>query len=129
MYMTATAVVGAAIAVITVWWSYGVASAAPAPDVFGQKYSDASSTLQNAGFTAEVGSIVGDLVPHSDCIVTGQALDSLPSVGSKKYLNTAKKVRLTLNCNRLQATANSPGMSAGNPESQRLQDAANSVKK
>jgi hypothetical protein len=101
----------------------GIAGASPPPDVSGKKYSDAVTALKTAGFNAEVGNTIGDQLAQGDCIVTGEAMDSLPSIGTKKYANSAKNVRLTLYCNALQASPGHSGMSAANPDAKRLQSA------
>jgi beta-lactam-binding protein with PASTA domain len=91
----------------------GVAHAAT-PSVVGQKYSDASSALSSAGYTATIGASFGDTLAQSDCIVTSQRTKSTPQKGSHPTNGT--KVVVSLNCNATLASAVSPGNSAASPQ-------------
>jgi beta-lactam-binding protein with PASTA domain len=91
----------------------GVAHAA-APAVVGQKYSDASSALSNAGYTPTIGASFGATLAQGDCIVTSQRTKSTPQRGS--HLTTGTTVVVSLNCNATLASAASPGNSAASPE-------------
>jgi hypothetical protein len=91
----------------------GVAHAAT-PAVVGQKYSDASSALSDAGFTPTIGSSFGATLSQGDCVVTSQRTKSTPQSGS--HPTTGTTVVLSLNCNATLASAVSPGNSAASPE-------------
>ena len=91
----------------------GVANAG-APTVVGQKYSDASSALSSASYTAKVGSRFGDGASQDDCVVTSQRTESKPQNGNDSTTGTT--VVLSLNCNPQEASATKAGYSAGSPE-------------
>ncbi|MGV0745640.1 hypothetical protein [Mycolicibacterium sp. XJ870] len=101
----------------------GLAGAAP-PDVVGETYADAASTLEEADLTPKVIATVGGRLPQDECIVT--------SVSDHKYLRPATddtiyeyswdEVWLSLNCNGSHATANSPGASVASPEGREAAD-------
>src|SRR6185312_10342443 len=61
---------GAAAFACAIWLGCGAATASPS--VTGKSYSDASSALQQAGFTPIVASVVGDKLSQKDCIVVAQ---------------------------------------------------------
>src|SRR3954469_3857116 len=87
---------------------------AGAPGIVGKKYSDASSALKDAGFTAKVGPVFGDAMSQDDCVVTTQRTESTPQNGSSSTAGTT--VLLSLNCNSALASAVTPGNSAASPE-------------
>jgi beta-lactam-binding protein with PASTA domain len=87
---------------------------AGAPSVVGQKYSDASSALSSAKFTAKIGTRFGEGVSQGDCVVTSQRTESTPQNGSHSTSGTT--VVLSLNCDPQEASATKAGYSAGSPE-------------
>ena len=87
---------------------------AGAPSVVGQKYSDASSALSSASFTAVIGTKFGHGVSQGDCVVTFQRTESVPQSGNHSTSGT--KVVLALNCDPQEASATKAGYSAGSPE-------------
>jgi hypothetical protein len=91
-----------------------VAWASVAPNVVGQKYSDATSALGDAGFKPIVSTTVGDHLQRSDCMVTNQVQRTVqpPQNSSGSATN---EVLLSLNCEAAVASAGSPGNSAGSP--------------
>lgn len=91
---------------------FAAATATAAPDVVGQKYSDASSAISDSGSSAKVASVVGDALSQDDCIVT-RAWDA-PFV--RDGAHASGEVMVALNCNGDHATANHPGASVGSPE-------------
>jgi hypothetical protein len=99
------------------------ASAASAPDVIGQKYSDASSALSTAGFDPVVSTTVGDRKKWPDCLVSfAQQRDLQPppnSGGSAQH-----QVLVSLNCDAGVASGKTPGYSAQSPEAQNIAKAA-----
>ena len=103
----------AAAASTAILLSTAVASAG-APNVVGQKYSDANSALSSAKFTAVIGSKFGHGVSQGDCVVTFQRTESVPQSGNHSTSGT--KVVLALNCDPQEASATKAGYSAGSPE-------------
>jgi hypothetical protein len=101
-----------------------IASASSAPDVSGQKYSDASATLTNAGLEAVVSTTVGDRKAWPDCLVTfSQQRDVKPPPNSKAALK--HRVLVALNCNAAVASPKAPGYSAASSEGKAIAAAAN----
>ena len=92
----------------------GVAKAAGAPSVVGQKYSDASQAISSAGDTVKVGTRFGHGVSQSDCVVIAQTTKSLPQRGSHPTAGTV--VVVSLNCDPHVASATNPGYSAASPQ-------------
>lgn len=93
----------------------GVAAAAASPNVVGQKYSDATGTLNGAGYKPVVQSTVGDHNNWSDCIVTRQqdrTVQPPPNTGG----SATNETMLSLNCDAPVASAKAPGNSAASPE-------------
>lgn len=92
----------------------GAAWASVPPNVVGQKYSDATGTLSNAGFKPIVSTTVGDHLQRPDCMVTNQVQRTVqpPQNSSGSATN---EVLLSLNCESAVASAGSPGNSAGSP--------------
>ena len=104
----------AALAALAISGS-GVASASSSPDVTGQKYSDAQTTLSSAGFKPVVVSTVGDQKAWSDCIVTRtQQRTVQPPENSSG--SATKEMLVSLNCDAGIASATTPGNSAASPE-------------
>ncbi|KKW62165.1 MULTISPECIES: hypothetical protein [Mycolicibacterium] len=99
-----TAAVGGAVLM-------GADVASAAPDVVGQKYSDAASAIKDSGGTAVVASRVGDRLSESDCIVTNAWEASFVRDGSAD----GGEVMVSLNCNGDYATATDPGASVQHP--------------
>jgi hypothetical protein len=100
------------------------AAASAVPDVAGKKYSDAATTLTDAGFQPVVSTTVGDRKAWPDCLVTfAQKRDvSAPPNSTGKVTH---KVLVSLNCDAAVASAKSPGYSAASQEA-RAQAAAQS---
>jgi hypothetical protein len=100
-------------------FSTGVAGAQGSPSVSGKKFSEASATLQGAGYTVKVSTMVGDRLPQSDCVVTGQSDSAPPAFGPSQFNAVKGKiVVLSLNCNAAVASATDAGDSAASPEGQ-----------
>jgi hypothetical protein len=96
-----------------------VAHAGGPPDVTGKKYGDASSALQNSGFSPVVSTTVGDRVGWSDCLVTFvQAHDAAPPPNS--HGSVTHQALVSLNCEATVASATKPGYSAQSPEGRNL---------
>ncbi len=92
----------------------GVANAAGAPNVVGQKYSDASSAISSAGDKVTVGTRFGQGANLSDCVVIAQETRSKPQQGSHPTAGTV--VVVSLNCDPHVASATNPGYSAASPQ-------------
>ncbi len=108
-----TVLFGAAAAVAaTISVGAGVASAAP--DVVGQTYRDAKSTIQAEGSAVIIATRTGGQAETDKCIVTN-AWDK-PSVNQPRHAPGPDTVWVALNCNAAVASAGSPGNSAGSPE-------------
>jgi hypothetical protein len=100
-----------------------VAAANSSPDVSGQKYSDAASTLGNAGFEPVVSTTVGDRKAWPDCLVTfSQQRDVQSPPNSNGTVN--HQVLVSLNCDAAPASSQAPGYSAGGPEGRAIAEAA-----
>ena len=93
----------------------GVADAAGSPNVVGQKYGDASGTLNGAGYKPVVQSTVGDKTSWPECIVTRQQDRSVPPPPNSGGSATNQTL-LALNCDAPVASAKEPGNSAASPE-------------
>ncbi|WP_396939583.1 hypothetical protein [Mycolicibacterium sp.] len=78
------------------------------PDVVGQTFGEASSTLQSAGYTPIVVNKFGGRTDQPDCTVTRQ--QDRPSVDGG-----GQQTELTLNCNYPVAAPGMPGNSAASP--------------
>ncbi|MUL64154.1 hypothetical protein BOO86_06730 [Mycobacterium sp. CBMA 234] len=95
--------------------SSGVAAAGGAPNVVGQKYSNARSALANAGFKPLVSTTVGDQFQWPDCIVTNQVARTVhPPANSGG--SGSNEVLVSLNCEASFASAGKPGNSLGSPQ-------------
>jgi hypothetical protein len=109
--VSAAAAAGAAAAMA----GSGVAVAGSAPNVTGQKYSDAQSAISSAGFKAVVDTTVGDQKAWPDCVVTRtQQRTVQPPANSSGSATT--QMLVSLNCDAGVATATTPGYSAASPE-------------
>jgi hypothetical protein len=97
--------------------AFGSGVAGGSPSVSGKKFSEASATLQGAGYTVKVGTVVGDQLSQSDCVVTGQSDSGTPAFGPSQFSAVkGKTVLLSLNCNATVASATDAGNSAASPE-------------
>jgi hypothetical protein len=103
----------AALAVLAISGS-GVAAAAGA-DVTGQKYSDAESALNTAGFRPVVVSTVGDQKAWPDCVVTRTQQRKVAPPENSGGSET-NEMLVSLNCDAPIASATAPGNSAASPE-------------
>jgi hypothetical protein len=100
-----------ATAVSMAFFGTGIAAA---DDYAGQKYSDASSAISDAGKKAVIASRAGDTLSDDDCIVTHS--QSAPWLKGDDLSTVSDTVLVYLNCNATVATAKDPGNSAGSPE-------------
>lgn len=87
----------------------GIASAAP--DVVGDKYSDAEAAISDSGGSAVIASRFGDKLDEGDCIVTNAFDASFLRNGE----DDGGQVNLVLNCSGAYATATNPGSSVASP--------------
>ncbi|UUO02937.1 hypothetical protein M4D79_06855 [Mycolicibacterium novocastrense] len=92
----------------------GVATASPS--VWGKTFAEASTELNNAGYTAVVATQLGDKLPQPECLVTSQRDASTPFASP----NAKRQVYLSLNCYPEPASESSAGYSAANPNSEWL---------
>jgi hypothetical protein len=103
----------------------GVAQAS-APNVVGQKYSDAQTAISNAGLTPVVSTTVGDQKAWPDCVVTNTVQRTVPppenSAGS-----ATQQLLVSLNCDAGEANAKTPGFSAASPEGKAAKAAADAA--
>jgi hypothetical protein len=90
---------------------FGAGTAAAAPDVVGDTYSDAEEAIQNSGGSAVVASRFGDKLDQGDCIVTNAWDASFLRIDS----SASGEVAVALNCNGAFATATNPGTSVQHP--------------
>jgi hypothetical protein len=112
-------ILAAAAGAAMILFSTGVACAQGSPSVSGKKFSEASATLQGAGYTVKVSAVVGDRLPQTDCVVTGQSDSAPPAFGPSQFnAGKDKTVLLSLNCNAAVASATDAGNSAASPEGQ-----------
>lgn len=95
-----------------------VAQAASSPNVVGQKYSDASAALSEAGFSPVVSSTVGSTLQRPECIVTHQQDRTVQPPPNSQWNGGAvvEQTLVTLNCNALVAAPGTPGNSLASPE-------------
>ena len=89
----------------------GVAHAAP--DVVGQKYSDAVSAIEDGGGTAHVAVSVGSRLPRDECIVTNAwtVRQLVPQTSDTYYEYREDVTQVALNCEGDHATETHPGAS------------------
>lgn len=90
---------------------FGTGTAAAAPDVVGQTYSDAQTAIEDDGGTAHVASRFGDKLDEGDCVVTNAFDASFLRDG----VDDGGQVNVVLNCSGAYATATNPGTSVQNP--------------
>lgn len=90
---------------------FGAGSASAAPDVVGDKYSDAQEAIQESGGSAVVASRFGDKLDEGDCIVTNAWDASFLRIAS----SDDSQVNVALNCSGAYATATNPGTSVQHP--------------
>lgn len=105
-------VLGAAVVPVSMV-SAGVASA-DGDSYAGQKYSDASSALSDAGLKGVIATREGDSLSDDDCIVTHS--QKAPWIKGDDFSPVTDTVLLFLDCSAAVATATTPGNSAASPE-------------
>lgn len=93
----------------------GIATAQASPNVIGQKYSDASSSLSSAGYAPVVSVTVGDRLHWPDCVVVRQQ-DRTAQPPANSGGSGMKQTLVSLNCDAAVASAVEPGNSLGSPE-------------
>lgn len=106
----------------------GVAQAASAPDVVGQKYSDAESAISGAGLKAVVSTTVGDQKAWPDCLVTNTVARTVPAPENSGGSAT-NQLLVSLNCDDGEASSKTPGFSAASPEGKAAKAAADAAAK
>ena len=102
---------------------FGAGIAGAAPDVVGDTYSDASSTIEQSGGRAIVATRTGSGADTGDCIVTNAWDASFVREGA----SSSGEVMVALNCNGDVASAGKAGNSAASPagrEAKTAQDEA-----
>jgi hypothetical protein len=102
--------------------SIGAGVAAAAPDVAGQTYRDAKSTIQGQGAAVVIATRTGGSADIDKCIVTN-AWDK-PSVSQPRQAPGPDEVWVALNCNAAIAGPGSPGNSAASQEGRQALRAA-----
>lgn len=102
----------------------GAGTAAAAPDVVGQKYSDALTAIEDGGGTSKVAVTVGSKLSQDDCIVTN-AWDApfMRDIGGE-FGHADSEVMVALNCDGDHATATNPGASVASPLGREAKSAA-----
>lgn len=108
-----TVLFGAAISVAATI-SIGAGVAAAAPDVTGQTYRDAKSTIQEQGAAVVIATRTGGSPDVDKCIVTN-AWDK-PSVTQPRQAKGPDEVWVALSCNAAIAAPGAPGNSAASQE-------------
>ena len=103
----------------------GVAQANSAPNVVGQKYSDATAAISGAGMTPVVSTTFGDHNAKDDCMVVNQVSRTVPPPEDSSGSAT-NQVLVSLNCDSGEASAKTPGFSAESPEGRAAAAAASS---
>ncbi|SEH63313.1 hypothetical protein SAMN04489835_2273 [Mycolicibacterium rutilum] len=102
--------IGAVAAAASAMVLFGSATAAAAPDVVGQPYSDAVDAIEQGGGTAVVAARVGDKLDQGDCVVVNAWDSSFLRISESR-----SQVSLALNCAGEYATATNPGASVASP--------------
>jgi hypothetical protein len=102
-------------AAATVLLGAGVAHAGGAPDVVGQKYSDAQTAITGAGLTPVISTVVGDRLSQADCQVVNTVPRTVPAPENSSGSPTSQLL-VSLNCNAAVASATQPGFSAASPQ-------------
>ncbi|MBS1694390.1 MAG: hypothetical protein JST91_19415 [Actinobacteria bacterium] len=90
------------------------AGVASADSYAGQKYSDVTSALGDAGLTGVIATREGDSLSNDDCIVTHS--QQAPWIKGDDFSPVTDTVLLYLDCSAAVATASTPGNSAASPE-------------
>jgi hypothetical protein len=90
---------------------FGAGTAAAAPDVVGDTYSDAQEAIESGGGSAVIASRFGDKLDEGDCIVTNAWDASFLRIDS----SASNEVAVALNCNGAYASATNPGTSVQHP--------------
>ena len=90
---------------------FGAGTAAAAPDVVGQTYSDAKEAIEQNGGSAVVASRVGDQLEEGDCIVVNAWDASFLRIDA----SDESQIQVALNCAGGYATATDPGASVASP--------------
>jgi hypothetical protein len=103
-----------------------VAGASSSPNVVGQKYGDASSTLNAAGYKPVVSTTVGDQLAWSNCIVTNQR-DRKAAPPPNSGGSPSNQTLVSLNCDAPVASATAPGNSLASPQGRAAAAAAASA--
>ncbi|MFV8049299.1 hypothetical protein [Mycobacterium sp. 48b] len=95
----------------------GAGAAQAAPDVVGQTYSDAVTTIEDGGGTAHVAVTVGSRLPRDECIVTSAwtVRQLVPQTSDTYYEYKEDVTQVALNCDGDHATETHPGASIGSP--------------
>jgi hypothetical protein len=103
----------------------GVAQASSAPNVVGQKYSDATAAISGAGMTPVISTTFGDRSARDDCLVVNQ-VSRTEAAPENSGGSPTDQVLVSLNCDSGEASAKTPGFSAGSPEGKAAAAAASS---
>lgn len=103
---------------------FGSGTAAAAPDVVGETFGDASSTIEDDGGTAKVAVTVGSKLSQDDCVVT-HAWDA-PFVrdAGDEYTHAEDEVMVSLNCDGGYASSTHSGASVASPAGREAKKAA-----
>ena len=110
---TLTVLLGAASGVAATI-SVGAGVAGAAPDVVGQTYRDAKSTIQSQGSAVVIATRTGGSADIDKCIVTNAW--GKPSVDQPRQAPGPNEVWVALSCNAAIAGPGTPGNSAASPE-------------
>ncbi|GAB5895440.1 hypothetical protein [Mycolicibacterium mageritense] len=102
----------------------GAGTAAAAPDVVGQTYSDASTAIEDDGGTPKVAVTVGSKLPQDECVVTNAWDAPFVRDAGDEYTHADSEVMLSLNCDGGYATATHPGASMASPAGREAKAAA-----
>jgi hypothetical protein len=105
--------VGALVASAVSMAAFGT-GVASADDYAGQKYSDASSALSDAGQTGVIATRAGDELADDDCVVTHS--EKAAWLKGDDFAPVTDTVLLYLNCDSPVASAKTAGNSAASPE-------------
>lgn len=109
--MLCTVGVTAASAVSLAAFGTGVASA---DDYAGQKYSDASSAISDAGDKAVIATRAGDELDDDNCVVTHS--QKAAWLKGDDFAPVTDTILLNLNCDAPVASAKAAGNSVASPE-------------
>ncbi|KAA0102133.1 hypothetical protein CIW49_02030 [Mycolicibacterium sp. P1-18] len=119
-------VLAASAASTVLCFGAGVAQAGSAPDVVGQKYSDAQTAISGAGLKPVVSTTVGDQKAWPDCLVTNTVARTVPPPENSGGSAT-DQLLVSLNCDDGEASAKTPGFSAASPEGKAAKAAADAA--